>query len=164
MTDNDIKVFLNNIDVAVTVYPEEKAGMVLFSPLEHYESTDGLISFSALVIIEYNGVLKHKLSLQLVRLAADDDNALQTFSLEKIFFDKNHAFYCNNKKVDCGNSFKSCSIDVKPFDHRHCLRYSFNGIPLCGSGMYYLSLGLDIDNSFLPIKSAPIMVEIVGEN
>lgn len=109
-------------------------------------------------------MLKHKLSLQLVRLAADNENSLQTFYLEKISFDNNHAFYCNDKKVEYENRFESCSIDVKPFDHRHCLRYSFNGIPLCGSGMYYLSLGLDIDNSFLPIKSAPIMVKIVGEN
>ena len=163
MADNNIKALLNNIDIAISVFPEEKAGLVEFTPLEEYESADGLISFSALITIEYNGVLEQELSLKLVKLATDDGNALQTFSLEAISFSNNHEFYGQKGKVECVKEFESCSIDVRDFDHRHCLRYSFSGIPLCGDGVYFLSVGVEDDNYFLPIKSAPIVVKIIGK-
>ena len=163
MEINNIKSFLEDINISLFVFPEEKDGMVEFKPIDCFISDDNFISFSVLLSIEYNKPKNKNFELNLLKLNHDNSDSLNTFLLETFSFDENNALTGTNGEYICDQAIRIPSIDFKDFTFRHTLRYSFNKVPLCGEGFYFLSVGITCDDSFLPIKSVPIKVELTKE-
>lgn len=159
MEINDIKSFLEDINISLFVFNEEKDGMVEFKPIDCLLSDDNFISFSVLLSIEYDEPKKKNFELNLIKLKHNDPDSLSTFLLETFSFDENNTLTGTNGDYICDQAMRMPSIDFKNFQFKHILRYSFNKVPLCGEGLYFLSVGVTCENSFLPIKSIPIEVK-----
>ena len=113
--------------------------------------------------IEYDEPKKKNFELNLIKLNHDESDSLSTFLLETFSFDENNTLTGTNGEYICDQAIKIPSIDFKDFQFKHTLRYSFNKVPLHGEGIYFLSVGITCEDSFLPIKSAPIKVKFIKE-
>lgn len=159
MEKNDIEKILDNINISMFIFHEEKDGMIEFKPADNLIAENNSISFSVLLSIEYNETIKNNLELNLIKLDPKDSDTLKCFLLESFSFDENNSLSGVVRKYFCDSSVKIPSIDIKNFEFNHTLRYSFNKIPLCGEGIYFVSVCINDQDGVMPIKSVPIEIE-----
>lgn len=161
---DEVTKLVDNINIGIIVFSAEKDGMVEFKPLWNVTAIDKCISFSVLLTIEYNEPIKQSLELNLIKLDSDKPDIFDSLLLESLAFNEKHSISSSKGKLRCNNLLNMPSIDFKDYNFKHSMRYSFNNVPLLGDGIYFVSLGVVDDNSFLPLKSIPINVVFFDDN
>ena len=159
METNELEKILKNINISMFIFPEEKDGMVEFKPVDSLIAKDNSISFSLLLSIEYNEIIKNNLELNLIKVDPKDTDSFKCFLLESFSFDENNSLAGVNRKYLCDSSIQIPSIDIRDFEFNHTLRYSLDKIPLCGEGIYFVSVCINDKDGVMPIKSVPIKIE-----
>ncbi|MDO4921266.1 MAG: hypothetical protein Q4E64_05520 [Phascolarctobacterium sp.] len=158
MNREEVLEFMNEIDISVVAFPKESNGVVAFEPLRKITTMEGKINFSALITIEYKKELTYELTLNLLKLVSNTESQVKAFKLGKIRFNDQNQLISDDEVLKSDTSNNAKLIDVKPYEHTKTIRYNFNNVPLDGSGVYYLSVGIDDGDNFFSLKSVPIEV------
>ncbi|WP_455265961.1 hypothetical protein [Phascolarctobacterium sp.] len=155
---NDIRKFINNINIGLTVFPAEKDGVIEFNPLRNVIAADDCISFSVLLNIEYNEPMNKLLELNLIKFNSNNIDTFDSLLLESLSFNENNILTGREGEIQGNKSFEIPAIDFIDYDFKHTMRYSFYNVPLLGAGIYFISVGIADNDTLLPIKSVPINV------